>query len=171
VLLKNEGKTLPLRNQPKVYLSNFDKAAVSAFATVVNNPEDADFIIQKLYTPFEAREEYRLEQFFHQGRLFFTPEELTPILALAAIKPTITIINLDRAAIITEIAAASQAVIADFDSSDEVIAELIFGQFKPGGKLPIELPSSQKAVDDQLEDVPYDSKNPLFPFGHGLGYE
>jgi len=170
VLLKNEEKTLPLRNQPKVYLSNFDEAAVSKFATVVNSPEQADFIIQKLFTPFDERDEYLLEQFFHQGRLYFTPEELAPILALAATKPTITIMNLDRPAIITEIAAASQAVIADFDSSDEVIAELIFGQFKPGGKLPFELPSSQEAVEAQLEDVPYDSKNPLYVFGHGLSY-
>jgi beta-glucosidase len=170
VLLKNEKKTLPLRNQPKVYLSNFEAAAVSQFATVVSSPEEADFIIQKLYTPFDEREEFMLEKFFHQGRLHFTPEELAPILELAGTKPTITIINLDRAAILTEIAAASQALIADFDSSDEVIAELIFGQFNPGGKLPIELPSSQKAVEAQLEDVPYDSKNPLYPFGHGLGY-
>lgn len=171
VLLKNEAKTLPLRKPSKVYLSNFDKAAVAPFATVVNSPAEADFIIQKLYTPFDVREEYMLEKYFHQGRLYFTPEELEPILALAASKPTITIINLDRAAILTEIAAASQALIADFDSSDEVIAALIFGQFTPSGKLPIELPSSQKAVEDQLEDVPYDSQNPLYRFGHGLRYE
>lgn len=171
VLLKNEAKTLPLRNKTKVYLSNFEEAAVSQFATVVSSPEQADFIIQKLYTPFDERDEYMLEQFFHQGRLYFTPEELAPILKLTAAKPTITIMNLDRPAIITEIATASQAIIADFDSSDEVIAELIFGQFKPEGKLPFELPSSQEAVMQQLEDMPYDSKDPLFPFGHGLGYE
>jgi beta-glucosidase len=171
VLLKNEAKTLPLRNQPKVYLSNFEASAVSQFATVVSSPEQADFIIQKLYTPFDERNQYLLEQFFHQGRLYFTPEELAPILELTATKPTITVMNLDRPAIITEIAAASQAIIADFDSSDEVIAELIFGEFKPEGKLPFELPSSREAVVQQLEDVPYDSTNPLFPFGHGLGYE
>jgi beta-glucosidase len=28
-----------------------------------------------------------------------------------------------------------------------------------------------EAVEKQKEDVPYDSENPLYPFGHGLGYE
>jgi beta-glucosidase len=34
--------------------------------------------------------------------------------------------------------------------------------------LPFELPSSMAAVRAQKEDVPYDSLNPLYPFGHGL---
>jgi beta-glucosidase len=28
-----------------------------------------------------------------------------------------------------------------------------------------------QAVKEQKEDVPYDSKNPLFPFGAGLSYD
>lgn len=47
---------------------------------------------------------------------------------------------------------------------------MIFGQFNPGGKLPFEMPRSMEAVRAQKEDVPYDSENPLFPFGHGLSY-
>ena len=33
-----------------------------------------------------------------------------------------------------------------------------------------ELPSSMEAVRKQKEDLPHDSENPLFPFGHGLCY-
>jgi beta-glucosidase len=33
-----------------------------------------------------------------------------------------------------------------------------------------ELPSSMQSVLDQKEDLPYDSENPLFEFGHGLKY-
>jgi len=42
----------------------------------------------------------------------------------------------------------------------------------PGtGKLPFELPSSMDAVRAQLEDVPHDSKDPLFAIGYsGLTY-
>jgi beta-glucosidase len=47
---------------------------------------------------------------------------------------------------------------------------VIFGRFAPAGKLPFELPSSMEAVRAQQSDVPYDSANPLFPFGHGLTY-
>jgi hypothetical protein len=44
---------------------------------------------------------------------------------------------------------------------------------KEGGrrKLPFEMPSSWEAVLNQNEDVPFDSRDPLFPFGHGLSYE
>ena len=29
----------------------------------------------------------------------------------------------------------------------------------------------EERVNDQLEDLPYDSGDPLYPFGHGLGYQ
>ena len=78
--------------------------------------------------------------------------------------------NLERPAVIPEINSATKSLIADFDCSDEVILELIFGQFQPTGKLPFELPSSVEAVKNQKEDVPYDSENPLYPFGFGKSY-
>ena len=79
--------------------------------------------------------------------------------------------NLERPAVIPEINTASKALIADFDCSDEIIMELIFGAFEPSGKMPFELPSSVEAVLNQKEDLPYDSENPLYAFGHGLSYE
>ncbi len=36
--------------------------------------------------------------------------------------------------------------------------------------LPIELPSSMAAVRAQKEDLPYDSREPLYKFGYGLSY-
>jgi len=51
-----------------------------------------------------------------------------------------------------------------------VLADVLSGKRKARGKLPFELPSSQEAVDKQLEDLPYDSENPRYPFGYGLGY-
>jgi beta-glucosidase len=47
---------------------------------------------------------------------------------------------------------------------------LIFGEFAPSRKFPFELPSSVEGVKQQKEDVPYDSKNPLYPFGYGMSY-
>ena len=109
-----------------------------------------------------------LEQFFHQGRLHFTEEEKSEHLQLLQSKPTITVMNLERPAVIPEINAATKALIADFDCSDEIILELIFGGFQPNGKLPFELPSSVEAVEKQKEDMPYDSESPLYPFGAGI---
>ena len=111
-----------------------------------------------------------LERFFHQGRLNFTDEEVAEHLKLIRTKPTITVMNLERPAVIPKINEESSAVIADFDCSDEIILELIFGGFTPSGRLPFEMPSSMAAVENQLEDVPYDSENPLYEFGHGLEF-
>jgi hypothetical protein len=36
-----------------------------------------------------------------------------------------------------------------------------------GGRLPFDLPRSDKAVADSSEDVPFDTHDPLFRAGHG----
>ncbi len=92
------------------------------------------------------------------------------ILERTNLKPTITVLTITRPTVVPEINAASKAVIADFESQDEIILEMLFGKFSPSGKLPIEIPSSVEAVENQLEDMPYDSKDPLYKFGHGLSY-
>ena len=75
-----------------------------------------------------------------------------------------------NSAILTGINDKTNALLADFGTSDEVLASLLFGKVKPTGKMPFELPSSWESVLKQLEDVPYDSENPLYTFGHGLSY-
>jgi beta-glucosidase len=171
VLLKNDG-LLPLKEGTKIYTEGIKGTdAFAAYGQVVKSPAEADVIIKKLQTPFDERTDYFLESFFHQGRLYFTEEERKNIIALIEQKPSIVSINLERPAIITEIDAMANATIADFGADDAVMAALIFGKFNPTGKLPFELPSSQGAVEKQLTDVPYDSENPLYPFGHGLSYE
>jgi len=79
-------------------------------------------------------------------------------------------VNLERPAVIPEISSHSKALIADFSSQDDIILDLIFGKFSPTGRLPFELPSSMEAVKAQNEDLPYDSKDPLYPFGFGISY-
>lgn len=36
--------------------------------------------------------------------------------------------------------------------------------------LPYEMPRSMEAVERQVDDVPFDTEDPLFRFGHGLSY-
>jgi beta-glucosidase len=171
VLLKNDNM-LPLKKGTKIYAQGMlDPTVLSSYGEVVSNMENADVIVLRIQTPFDPRDEYMLESFFHQGRLFYSEEENNAMFELIRQKPTIVVVNLERPAILTDINAASKALIADFGTSDEVLADVLFGTINPSAKLPFELPSTWEAVQKQLEDVPYDSENPLFRFGFGLSYE
>lgn len=64
----------------------------------------------------------------------------------------------------------AKGVIMIFDALDNALLDIVFGKFKPVGKLTFEIPSSMDAVKKQLEDVPFDSENPAFKFGDGLSY-
>ena len=171
ILLKNQNKILPLKNNLKCYLLGFRyKNQFSKYAEVVSNPEDADYIIVRKDTPYDQREGTMLESFFHQGRLYYNEEELAELKRLSKTKKIVSIVNLERGAVLTELDRLSEALLVDFGTQDHLMADILFGKEKPGGKLPIELPRSQQAANKQMEDIPYDSENPLYNFGHGLEY-
>ena len=184
VLLKNGDETpvLPLqpaKDQPlKLYLENLSEDALLSYAKnganaieleLVDNPSEADLAIVRISAPFYPRDGI-MESNFHSGNLDFKDEEKARLTKLLTSVPTIVSIYLDRAAVIPEIAEHSVALVADFGATDEVLLELLHGEFVPSGKLPLELPRSMRAVEQQLEDVPYDSADPLFPFGFGLSW-
>ena len=64
----------------------------------------------------------------------------------------------------------AKGTIMIFDALDNALLDVVFGKFNPLGKLAFEIPSSMDAVKKQLEDVPFDSENPMFKFNHGLSY-
>jgi len=171
-LLKNDGKTLPLKTGSlKIYVKNIDPKVAAQYGTVVDKPEDANIAILRLNTPYYPVESpIMLAKMFHHGDLDFKGNQKDSILQLLNKVPTIVDIYLDRPAVIPEINAKAKALLADFGASDAAVLDVIFGKYKPGGHLPIELPSSMEAVRAQKEDVPYDSKDPLYKFGSGLSY-
>jgi beta-glucosidase len=174
VLLKNsesgDGSMLPLAGRPRVYVEGFDPEAVRAYAEVVERPELAELALVRLRTPYEPRSSTSLEAFFHAGDLDFKQPELGRILDLLGRGPTVVDIHLERPAVIAEIAERCGALLGSFGAADEAVLDIVFGRFRPQGRLPFELPSSMDAVRRQRPDVPHDSERPLFPFGHGLGY-
>jgi len=177
VLLKNliidNDNFLPLSGRPKIYIENINNIVANNYCQVVSTPEAADYAILRLAAPWQppSNDANMLESFFHQGDLDFKGEEKERLLKVAETVPTIIDIYLDRPAVIPQITQRCAGLLANFGASDEAVLDIIFGQFLPEGKLPFELPSSMIAVENQLEDVPYDSENPLFPYGFGLTYE
>lgn len=170
-LLKNDNKTLPLKQGIKIYVKNIDPKVAAQYGNVVDKPENADIAIIRLNAPYYPVESpIMMARMFHHGDLDFKGEAKDSILQLESTVPTIVDIYLDRPAVIPEINAKAKGLFADFGASDAALLDVIFGKNKPGGHLPFELPSSMDAVRNQKEDVPYDSKEPLYKFGFGLHY-
>lgn len=170
-LLKNEQQVLPLQGRPKIFVKNIDPAVADRYAEVVASPEKADYAILRLETPWvpvETKNPFAHD--FHHGDLDFKGKAKAEILALLQAVPTIVVLYLDRPAVIPEISAAARALLGEYGADDLAVMNVVFGKARPEGKLPFELPSSMEAVRNQKADVPYDSENPLYPFGFGMSY-
>ena len=168
-LLKNDKQILPLKSGLKIYAENIKPEAMAQYGEAVSDVSKADIAILRLQAPYEKRKGF-MERFFHAGDLDFKEPEKTRILNILNKVPTVVDIYLERPAVIPEIAEKSAALLGNFGANDGAVLDVIFGKFAPQGKLPFELPSSMEAVRKQKEDVPHDSENPLFEFGHGLSY-
>ncbi len=161
VVVANDG-ILPLTEGARVYA---DGLSVEGAA---ESPAAADVAIVRRIAPFEPRTNGLLESLFHAGDLDFKEPELSELLELAQTLPTVLVLHLERPAVIPELVDGCSAVVAVFGASDEAVLDVLFGRARPEGRLPFELPSSMEAVRAQLPDVPGDSPDPLFGFGHGL---
>jgi beta-glucosidase len=175
VLLKNDTlknvPVLPLKPGIKIYIKNINKITASRYGNIVSKPELADIAIIRLKAPSQVLPGTgNMGKFIPAGDLDFKDGEKDAVLGLLQRVPTIVDIYLSRPAVIPEIAASCRGLFVNFGANDEAFLEVVFGRFNPQGKLPIELPSSMDAVRKQKEDVPYDSRDPLFRFGYGLHY-
>ncbi|MCP4897202.1 MAG: hypothetical protein GY906_09555 [bacterium] len=110
------------------------------------------------------------------------PEKLTlPDDQLALIQaihatgtPTVVVFLMGRPYVIPWCAENASAVLAAYypgTRGGEAIADVLFGDFAPKGKLPFQMPRSYEQVLRQREDIPKDIQNPLYPYGFGLTYE
>ncbi|MDJ0463887.1 glycoside hydrolase family 3 N-terminal domain-containing protein [Streptomyces sp. H27-C3] len=158
---------LPLAADVRLYVRGIALDVAARYAAVVATPEEADVAILRIATPYDARTA-GFESFFRAGRLDFTEEELRPILQVADAVPTVVDIFLDRPAVIPEIVERAAAVVANYGSSDTGLLNVLFGHAEAEGRLPFELPRSMESVLAGSEDMPNDTGDSLFPYGHGL---
>ena len=105
--------------------------------------------------------------------------------ALATGKPVIIVLAEGRPRIIKDIVAASEAIIQAYTPGSQgaqAIADVVFGDYNPDGKLPYSYPqyTGDFATYDRvyLNDIQqltpgemsYNGYKPQWPFGHGLSY-
>ena len=176
VLLKNDS-TLPLEKNINIFVDGFNAKSI-VHGNVVSDIKDADVIVSYVHTVFNGNQpsgidrlvDNVLSSIFPNQDLNFSPEILEKLEEFSSIKPLIVIVDLNRPAILDSINQISSALVGTFGVDESVIFETLFGESKPTGKLPFEIPSSMKEVNEQLEDVPDDTMNPTFKFGFGLTY-
>ncbi|KAL4919490.1 beta-glucosidase C [Aspergillus aurantiobrunneus] len=171
-LLTNKGSILPLRPsaETKFYIEGFKTTYMEKrHLTVVATPEEADYALLRLGAPFEPRNG-TLERYFHAGSLEYPVWEKERQAAIYGTVPTIVDMLLDRPAVVPEVVESTSALLGSYGSSPDAFLDIVFGVASPEGKLPFDLPRSMEAVKANMEDVPFDTRDPVFKFGHGLSY-
>ncbi len=97
--------------------------------------------------------------------------------AIATGKPVVLLTLGGRPRIITSIAERVSGVILGFlpgMEGGEAIADILYGDYNPNGKLPISYPRNTNGFTSYdykpMESFEGNSYNPLYPFAHGLSY-
>ncbi|WP_454050566.1 glycoside hydrolase family 3 protein [Cellulomonas sp. Marseille-Q8402] len=161
--------TLPLRGGLKLYVEGIDAEVAGAYGVVVTDPHEADVAILRLQAPYEERSA-TFENMFHSGSLDFPADQVAHVGEVAAAVPTVVDVFLDRPAILTPFVHEVAAVTGTYGASPSALLDVLVGAAEPQGRLPFDLPSSMDAVRASRPDVPFDTADPLFRFGHGLRY-
>ena len=176
VLLTNNG-ILPAKEGIKVFVDGIAPDVAAKYGTVVEKPAQADLIIYRT-TPSPERRPgggpgFASPLASQEVNIDFPAEKLAKVKAYVATgKPVVADINPTGSSLVIteELKGLPQAMILSFDPTDVAVMDVVFGRHNPKSKLPFEIPSSMDAVRAQKEDMPYDSKDPSFPFGFGLSY-
>ncbi len=95
-------------------------------------------------------------------------------------KPTVVVLLNGRPPAVVNIAARANALIEGWYLGQEggtALADILFGDYNPGGKLPVtlarsvgQLPMFYNRKPSARRGYLFDSSEPLFPFGFGLSY-
>lgn len=95
-------------------------------------------------------------------------------------KPIVVVLNNGRPLSVNKVAKEADALLECWylgQESGTAIAQVLFGEFNPGGKLPISFPRSVGHIPAYYNHKPFDRRGylnesvaPLYPFGYGLSY-
>ncbi|HLT67593.1 MAG TPA: glycoside hydrolase family 3 N-terminal domain-containing protein [Microbacterium sp.] len=167
-VLSNTG-ALPFARGGRIYVEGIAPEQAAAFGEVVSSPENADIAILRLQAPYEERPTH-FENLFHSGSLDFPADVVDHVREIAAAVPTVVDVFADRPAILEPIVEVAAAVTVNWGSSAAALLDVLTGEATPQGRLPFDLPRSSSAIEASRSDVPFDTEDPLFRFGHGLTY-
>jgi beta-glucosidase len=185
VLLRNEAQLLPLKPKTKVFFERHydNRRGAAPYAPILpeNNPWNLEFV----KTPEEA-DVILLWLIPNNGGLFGSTGQpidirlsnnkidVQRVNALRALKPTVIAVNFSNPWVVEEVdAPRAPSFLATFGTTPDALLDVVSGRFSPTGRMPISIPTSKAAVDQNLSDVPGYLKAgnyALFKFGDGMGY-
>jgi beta-glucosidase len=184
VLLRNNENLLPIVKKTKIYFESYREVAknpstkvlkpVGQYSNIefVNTKEEADLVLLWLFPTtgglFSSTGK-PIELSLSKNKI-----DVAHVNETINSKPTIVAINFTNPWVIEEIdKGKTQTVLATFGISQEALIDVISGKFRPSGKMPFAIPSSEKAVSENKSDLPGSMEAPgyaLFKFGDGLSY-
>ncbi len=165
ITVLQSSPALPFARGVRLYVEGIAAGVAAAYGEVVATPEEADLAVLRLEAPYEERGSM-FENFFHAGSLAFPAETIAHVREVAAAVPTVVDVFLDRPAILTPFAEAGVALTANWGASPAALLDVLSGAARAEGALPFDVPRSMAAVEASRPDVPFDTADPLFRFGH-----
>ena len=155
------------------------KARVGANGTVVHEGEDVKRAVELAKTSDVAIVVVGEPSYMHSppwgaDRLDLTTSQTEMLEALEETGiPIVVVVMMGRPYILTWCAENTEAILSAYypgSQGGKAIAEVLFGDYNPQGKLPVQLPRSMSQVLTQRSDLPFDIEDPLYDYGHGLSY-
>lgn len=165
ITVLQSSPALPFARGVRLYVEGIAAGVAAGYGEVVATPEEADLAVLRLESPYEERGSM-FENFFHAGSLAFSAETIAHVREVAAAVPTVVDVFLDRPAILTPFAEAGVALTANWGASPAALLDVLSGAARAEGALPFDVPRSMAAVEASRPDVPFDTADPLFRFGH-----
>lgn len=91
-------------------------------------------------------------------------------------KPVIVCAAISNPMVMAEFEQDADGIVAEFGVSREAVLDIVFGNYEPRGRLPIQIPKNMETVEAQQEDVALDMQPHVdelgnaYDYGFGLNY-
>lgn len=127
----------------------------------------------------DFRESFINRSYLGKTNTAYNEQDLDNILdtrAAMGSKPVIVCAAISNPMVMQEFEAQADAIVAEFGVSTEAVLDIVFGNFEPTGRLPIQIPRDMETVEHQSEDVALDMIPHIdecgnaYDYGFGLNY-
>ena len=85
-------------------------------------------------------------------------------------KPVIVCAAINNPMVMHEFERETDGIVVEFGVSRAAVLDVVFGDYDPTGRLPVQMPKDMDTVEKHCEDVPFDLEVHVDEFGHAYDY-